>query len=142
MLKDMLDKKCLIQLDHVELTALQEPDEDSEIKIVAKDSLTWEKKAGSICVRCTRTVDFKPECSYKVTAAYSVEHFLKKDHALDEIPDEEIDKEIREHIPFYIQERQGLLNRVSLLIAQLTSSFNGIPMIVPPYYLEEEYNIC
>lgn len=141
MLRELLNKKCLIRLDHVELDTLQEPSDDAEIEMSARDSVEWEKKPDSICVKCTRTVKFEPECAYKVTATYSVEHFLNEENALDEIPDNEIDEEIQKNISFYIQERKGLLNRISLVIAQLTSSFNGVPVVTPPYYLEEDYNV-
>ena len=142
MLKDLFNKRCRIQLEHVEMKALEDPaDTVEEIEISVKDSVTWKKNEDCLHVECTRHVGFEPTCNFEITVTYSVEHFLKEKNALDAVPDSEIEKEVQEDILFYIQEKQGLINRVSLIIAQLTSSFNGAPMVLPPYYQKEKYTL-
>lgn len=142
MLKDLFNKRCKIQLEHVEMKALEDPSDDiEEIKVTVKDSVAWEKKENCLRVECTRHVGFEPACNFEIMVTYSVEHFLSEKNMLDKVTDSEIEKDVQEDVPFYIQERQGLISRVSLIIAQLTSSFNGAPMVLPPYYQKEEYTL-
>ena len=139
MLKDLFNKKCRIQLEKAEMKALNDPPADArEIEVTAEDSVTWKKEADCLHVECTRHVGFEPACNFEITITYAVDHYLKEKNALDTIEEKEIEQEVQGDIPFYIQEKQGLMGRVSLLIAQLTSSFNGAPMILPPYYQMKE----
>ncbi len=139
MLKDLFNKRCCIQLEKVEMKALSDPPADAKkIEVTAEDSVAWKKKADCLHVACTRHVGFEPACNFEITITYAVDHYLKEENALDKIEEKEIEQEVQSDIPFYIQEKQGPMGRVSLLIAQLTSSFNGAPMILPPYYQLEE----
>lgn len=139
MLKDLFNKSCRIQLEKAEMKALNDPPVDAKnIEITAEDSVTWKKETDCLHVECTRHVGFEPACNFEITVTYAVDHYLKEKNALDKIEEKEIEQEVQGDIPFYIQEKQGLMGRVSLLIAQLTSSFNGAPMILPPYYQMEE----
>lgn len=139
MLKDLFNKRCRIQLERVEMKALDDPPADAKgIEVAAEDSVTWKKEADCLHVECTRHVGFEPACNFEITVTYAVDHYLKEQNALDKIEDAVIEQEVQSDILFYIQEKQGLMGRVSLLIAQLTSSFNGAPMILPPYYQLEE----
>lgn len=139
MLKELLNGKCRIRLESAEMKALDEPtDETGEIEANIKDSLAWQKNQNSLRVECTRSVKFVPECGFEVKVVYSVEHYLKDDGSLNAFSDEAIKKEIYENIPFYIQEKRGLMNHVTLIIAQLTAAFNNSPMILPPYFQGEE----
>ena len=139
MLKELFNRKCCIQLEKTEMKALEDPAEDAkEIELRVNDAVSWKKKENCLHVECTRKVGFVPACNFEITVTYSVEHYLKEKNALDHIEDAVIEKEVAEDASFYIQEKQGLMNRVSLIIAQLTSAFNGTPLILPPYYQEEE----
>lgn len=139
MLKELLNNRCRIRLENVEMKALEDPAEDvSGVEVLVTDSLVCQKKPDSLHVECTRKVGFEPACNFEITVTYSVDHYLKELDMLDDVPMETIEQEVRQNIPFYIQEKRGLMNRVSLLIAQLTSSFEGAPLILPPYYQTEE----
>lgn len=139
MLKDLFNKRCRIQLERAEMKALNDPPSDAEeIEVEAQDSVTWKKKADCLHVECTRHVGFEPACNFEITVTYSVDHYLKEQNALDSLDEKVIEQEVQSDILFYIQEKQGLMGRVSLIIAQLTSSFNGAPMILPPYYQMKE----
>lgn len=139
MLKELLNKRCRIQLENVEMHALEDPaEEPGSLEIVVSDNVTAKKKPDCLRVECTRHVGFDPACNFEITVTYSVEHYLKETDMLKDISDAAIQKEVEENIPFYIQEKRGLMNRVSMIIAQLTSAFDGAPMILPPYYQTEE----
>lgn len=138
MLRDLLDSRCKAKLEKVEMNALEAPAEDAErVEIIMDDSIRCVKKPDALRVECTRKVGFDPACSFEITVMYSVEHSLKETSALEAVPQETIEKEVRENIQFYIQENRGLMNRVSLIIAQLTSAFEGVPMVLPPYFQTE-----
>lgn len=139
MMKELLNKRCRIQLENVEMHALEDPaEEPGGLEIVVSDNVTAKKKPDCLRVECTRHVGFDPACKFEITVTYSVEHYLKETDMLKDISDAAIQKEVEENIPFYIQEKRGLMNRVSMIIAQLTSAFDGAPMILPPYYQTEE----
>lgn len=135
MLKDLFDGTCRIAPLHMEwktLEPLNNPAEKAEI--VVEDSVRWEKESDCLRVICTRKAGFLPECSFSVTVSYMVEHILLKPDSLIDISDEEIDQEVQEHLGFYIQENQGLMSRVSLIISQMSSAFGAPPLILPPSY--------
>lgn len=103
-------------------------------KLRSLDSVRWEKESDCLRVICIRKAGFLPECSFSVTVSYMVEHILLKPDSLNDISDEEIDQEVQEHLGFYIQENQGLMSRVSLIISQMSSAFGVPPLILPPSY--------
>lgn len=139
MLKELLNNRCRIQLEKVEMNALDDPAEETgSLEVIVSDSVTTKKKSDCLRVECTRHVGFEPVCNFEITVTYSVEHYLKESDSLKEVSDAAIQKEVEENIPFYIQEKRGLMNRVSLIIAQLTSAFDSAPMILPPYFQTEE----
>lgn len=135
MLKDLFDGTCRIVPTKMDWTALDPPENaDEKVEVVAEDSVAWRREPDCLSVKCTRVVAFSPECNFRIEVSYVVEHLLKTEHSLDALSNEEIDKEVREHIGFYIQENQGLMGRVSLIISQLTSAFGAPPLILPPSY--------
>ena len=135
MLKDLLDGTCRVVPMQIEWKALEgSSNPGEEVKLIAEDSVAWERKDDCISIKCTRKAGFDPECNFEVIVSYVVEHFLLEQHSLDALSDEEIDKEVREQVRFYVQENQGLLGRVSMIIAQLTSAFGAPPLVLPPSY--------
>lgn len=135
MLKDFFDGTCRIAPEQIEWKALPLPtDPNEKVEVIAEDSVAWKRGTDCLCVTCTRKVGFSPECNFKIKVSYIVDHILLKEHSLDALSDEEIDKEVREHIGFYIQENQGLMARVALIISQLTSAFGAPPLVLPPTY--------
>lgn len=135
MLKDLFDGTCRIAPEHIEWKALPLPtDSNEKVEVIVEDSVAWRKEPDCLSVKCTRLVAFSPECNFRIEVSYAVEHLLKTEHSLDALSNEQIDKEVREHIGFYIQENQGLMARVTLIISQLTSAFGAPPLILPPSY--------
>ena len=135
MLKDLFDGTCRIAPLHMEwktLELLNDPMEKAEL--IVEDSVTWERASDCLRVICTRKAGFLPECSFSVTVSYVVEHILQKVDTLNDVSDEEIDKEVHEHLGFYILENQGLMSRVSLIISQMSSAFGAPPLVLPPSY--------
>ena len=102
MLKDLFNKRCRIQLERVEMKALDDPPADAKgIEVAAEDSVTWKKEADCLHVECTRHVGFEPACNFEITVTYAVDHYLKEQNALDKIEDAVIEQEVQSDILFY-----------------------------------------
>ena len=69
---------------------------------------------------------------------FFVEHFLKEIGAIDKLTGEDIEKEISSDLDFYLQSSQGFAARLSMLAAQITSTFGGTPAITPPIFPFEQ----
>lgn len=138
MLRELFDGTCRVIPVHIEWKMLDlANDKEKKVEIIVEDSVDWKKEDDCLCVTCTRRVGFSPECNFSIVVSYAVEHILAKPHSLDTVSDDEIDSEVHEHIGYYIQENQGLMGRVSLIISQLTSAFGAPPLILPPSYQME-----
>lgn len=135
MLKDLLGSRIRVGLASIEMREL--PDFDGEISPRFQDTI--EGKAVNDCLRVEfkRRVWFEPESTFEIAVTYFVEHELKEAGSLSALSQEEIDAEIKKEPRFYIQERQGFVARITLLISQITASFGGSPLISPPNYHPE-----
>lgn len=134
MVKEKLTGRAVSTLSKVEFHEIPTPKEEQkkEASINCKDEIKWKVLPDSLRVDFTRTVGFEPEKLFSMVVSYYVLHDLVEENALQEIPEEDIKKEISAHLGYYLQEQQGLLARVSHIIADLSSSFGGAPIVLPP----------
>lgn len=135
MLKDLLGNRIRVGLASVEMREL--PDIDGEIGLRFKDTIEGKAEDRVLRIEFKRHVWFEPESTFEITVTYFVEHDLKKEGSLSALSQEEIDAEIKKEPRFYIQESQGFVARVTLLISQITASFGGSPLVLPPNYHPE-----
>ena len=139
MLKDMLSGKYTAGLSHVELHDLPEPDKPQENATLSySDAIKWTKLPHALRVEFTRNVGFIPEGILTITVSYYVDHELQEENSLKDISADTMKSEICSDLPYYLQESQGFPSRVSQIIANLSSSFGGTPVILPPTLPTEE----
>lgn len=135
MLKDLLGNRIRVGLAQVKMCEI--PDTDAQIEVHFEDTITGKAADKFLRIEFTRHVWFEPASVFDITATYFVEHELKQEGSLAEISQEQIDAEIRNDPGFYMQESQGFVSRISMLISQITASFGGVPLISPPHYSPE-----
>ncbi len=133
MVKEKLTGKSSATLYQVEMHEVESNGvniEDATFR--NKDEVKWEAKPNALLVRFIRTVGFEPACLYEIVVSYYAQFELTEENALKDIPEEQIRAEINADLPYFLLEQQGMLARVSHIIASLTSSFGGVPVILPP----------
>lgn len=135
MIKDILNNTIRAGLAEVSLQDLKEPDPSSNpAQLMFTDSLNCKKLSDRLRIECTRELFFDPECNFRLKITYFVEHFLKTPNSLDSFDEESIQKEVSSNLEYYLQSNQGFAARLSLLAAQITSTFGGAPAITPPIF--------
>lgn len=135
MIKDILNNTIRAGLAEISLQDLKEPAPSSQaVQLTFTDYINCKKLSDRLRIECTREFSFEPECNFKLKITYFVEHFLKDKNLLDSFSDASIEKEITEDLEFYLQSNQGFAARLSLLAAQITSTFGGAPAVTPPIF--------
>lgn len=134
MLKDLFDGKFKAGLARVDMRELEEYGEQCDnLKLQITDSVSFHRNPSFLRIECSRKVFFEPESLFEVEVVYFVDHYLKADTSLDSFSDEQIERELFEDLEYYSQQKQGFMNRISLLISQITATFGGNPVVSPPY---------
>lgn len=135
MIREMLNGTIRAGLANIELNDLKEPGPDVKaVELAFRDSLEWKVLPDRLRIECTRYFSFEPECNFEMKITYFVEHYLKEEGSLEQLTGEEIKNEISSDFEFYLQGNQGFAARLSLLAAQITSTFGGAPAITPPIF--------
>lgn len=105
-----------------------------DAKLNAYDSLEVKLiKTSGIEIIFTRKLAFEPESSFKAEVSMGTILYLNQEKCKT-VNWEEID--LAQEIKACPKILNKLVERSSLLIAQLTSSFGGNPVITPPHYIE------
>lgn len=139
MLKEKLTGKFTAGLNDAELHRLPKSEDLREKTTLSyHDEVKWTKLPYVLRVEFTRNVGFEPEEIFAIKVSYYVDHELKEEDALKEVPADVMKKEICSDLPYYLQESQGFPSRVSMIIANLSASFGGTPVILPPTLPTEE----
>ena len=133
MLKTLLGDRIRVGLAKVEM--LEIPDEPEQARLCTEDMIAARGERNCLRVEFTRRVWFEPASSFEMRTTYFVEHELKEEGSLEGFTQSEILDEVMKDPRFYIQEGQGFVSHISLLISQLTFSFGGAPLITPPSYI-------
>ena len=132
MLRDLLNGTIRAGLCNFEFKELPIASEQMEPQVGYNDSIVWRCEKEFLRVEFTRKVFFEPSCNFTIEGSYFVEHLVKEPGSLYSLSPDAIKKEIESDAEFYIQENQGFIARVCLLIAQVTASFGNTPLILPP----------
>ena len=131
MLQELFNTRIRVAIDKFEMITLSDPKEGEDISITSSDSISWEAYPTHLRVKFLREISFVPECCFQIKASYVVDHFLTSENSLSALSPEDIAEEINSNPRFFIQESQGFIGRIVLLIAQATSAFGGPPLILP-----------
>lgn len=134
MVKEKLNGHFSTRLQKVELNEV--PSDSGKAlpgaRLNYSDQISWDVFPQKLRVKLTRTIKFEPETLFSIVVSYYVDHELSVENALSGISDEVLRGEICEDLPYYLCEQQGALSRISLIIANLTASFGGMPIVLPP----------
>lgn len=133
MVKEKLTGKYTATLQKVELHEVPSVEKVcSGAKLRYRDEVKWNPSPNTLKVEFSRVVGFEPEAVFSIVVSYYVEYELTEENALQDISAEQLKEEICSDLSYYLQEKEGFLSRVSKIIADLTSSFGGVPVILPP----------
>jgi hypothetical protein len=133
MFRDLFDQR-IVALSTVSYKAHEFQNESCQIKCEDKiDILPPTDCYLEIIV--TRKLVCVPEGPFEVSAAYSIRHGLREEH-IGKVSwaDYSIFDEIMADKDFFITDD---VSRLSLIISQITSSFNTLPLVTPPIFIEE-----
>lgn len=136
MLKELLGDRIRVGLAKAEMWEI--PDEPKQASLRMEDKITARAEKDCLRVEFTRHVWFEPASSFEANVTFFVEHELKEQGSLARFTQSEINEEVKKDPKFYIQEGQGFVARVSVLISQMTLSFGGTPLITPPGYMPQK----
>ena len=134
-LKDYLSDTKYIQLNSVKYTNLN-TEIKSKPELNCFDNFECNYKEKAIEIKVTRYVNFTPKCLFSAEISYSIIHkfdeskykgFNKDDFDLQKIVESDLD--------YYVPDE---MDRVSLLISQITDAFEGRPLITSPHFLFNE----
>jgi len=135
MIKELLNNSYRAGLANIDLQDLKElPSDAPAAEFTFHDDIAWHILPDRLRIECTREFSFNPECNFRLRITYFVEHFLKEENSLSNVSKEDVAKEISEDLDYYLQTSQGLAARLSMLAAQITSTFGGTPAITPPFF--------
>lgn len=133
MLKDLFGQTIRVGLSEINMRDMSSPsDSETSPELRVEDSFSFSKNENYLRVEFTKAVSFDPPSVFNLSVSYFVEHILNHPGSLNSIPDAKIREEIINDIGYYSQQSQGFAMRLSLIIAQLTSSFGGPPLVLPP----------
>ena len=135
MLKSLFNNKIRAGLANIDMKALEELQlEEKEIQLMISDKIDVEKMSDRLRIDFTRKLYFEPASNFELTLVYFVEHFLKEENSLQDFTEDQIKAEVLEDEDFYFQNDRGFAARISMLVSQITSTFGGPPVILPPIF--------
>lgn len=131
-LKDFLSGKKYIYLNSVKYTNHDE-EVQTRPEMNCVDDYVCQYKDYAIEITVTRYVNFSPTCFFSAEISYTIIH--KIDESKFEsfnIAEYDLPKIIEEDITYFIPDE---MDRVSLILSQITDAFEGRPLITSPYFM-------
>ena len=100
------------------------------------DSITVDANENVARISVKRTLNFEPEGMFKLSVTYgAILRFNEKKKYEHNWRNINLAKEFEKHGDFVLG---NLMNRISLLISEITSSFGQSPIVLPPTIISEE----
>ncbi len=117
-------------LDKVSYHRIGQKKQAGEYSLNCIDSIEAEVYGETVRLTVKRVLNFEPEGVFELYVSFgTVLKFIrekKKDYDWEKV---NLSEEFRENGQFVLE---NLMNRISLLIAEITSSFGQAPIILPP----------
>ncbi len=131
-LKDFLSGKKYIYLNSVKYI-----NHDDEVKTTPEmnciDDYVCQYKDKAIEITVTRYVSFSPTCIFSAEISYTVIHKIDESKFDSfNIAEYDLPKIIEEDITYFIPDE---MDRVSLILSQITDAFEGRPLITSPHFM-------
>ncbi len=131
-LKDYLCDEKYIKLNSVNYINHNDSLE-TDVSLNCEDEMEFKYHNYSIEIVVTRCVDFKPKSLFEIKISYSIIHNIdEKYHGNFKIDDFNLHEEINSDLEYFVPNE---MDRVSLIISQITDSFEGRPLITPPQFI-------
>lgn len=106
---------------------------DKNIVISIKDTISHKiLSSNEFILEVNRNVNFHPDQLYNLSITFEAVLSIKN---IDKINNINWDDEFRKN-PVFAKIIQGLLSRISMQIAQITSSYGQNPLVTPPSLIE------
>lgn len=122
-------------LQNVSYRRIGQEKEKQEYSLICSDNIDADIEDNQLHLTVTRNIRFDPSDLFELTVSYGVvlsfNSETKNDVNWDEI---DIQEEFKEYGSFVLS---NIMNRISLLISQITSSYGQPPIIMPPTFIRE-----
>ncbi|MDD6070040.1 MAG: hypothetical protein PUC12_04400 [Clostridiales bacterium] len=128
-LVDYFDTEQEFYLDKINYSRINTKDQMSEYALNSIDRIQCEISEDMLKLTVCRTLKFNPEGIFELSVAYgAILKFNQKGKAYD-WSQCNLEEEFKKNGQFVTG---NLMNRISLLIAEITSSFGQTPLVLPP----------
>lgn len=129
-LSDYFDAEQEYYLDQVSYNRIRKNEETEEYSLNCIDNIKVDTYDDFIKLTVKRVLEFEPKEIFELSVSYGAilryNKEKKEDYNWEEI---NFAEEFRENGQFVLD---NLMSRISLLIAEITSSFGQTPLILPP----------
>lgn len=131
-LKDYLSGAKYIYLDSVKYIN-HDDTVQTKPEMNCFDDYICQYKDDSIKITVTRYVNFAPTCLFSAEVSYTIIHKFDKSKCKNfNISEYDLQKIVQEDIDYFIPDE---MDRVSLILSQITDAFEGRPLITAPSLL-------
>ena len=129
-LEDYFEDELRFYLDKVSYNRIDKKGQAEEYSLKCIDNIEAVVEEGTVRLTVKRILKFEPEEIFELLVSYGailkIKEEKKKDHDWEKI---DLAGEFRENGQFVLE---NLMSRISLLIAEITSSYGQPPIILPP----------
>lgn len=133
MIKDLIncfEDEQQYYLDKIEYSRIEDGLQLNQHKLLCNDNITVNVNGEYVEVKIKRTLTFEPEALFYLSVSFgSILKINDSSKGKYEWTELNLAEEFKENGQFVLDH---LLARISLLIAQITSSFGQQPLILPP----------
>jgi hypothetical protein len=127
-------------LENIHYKILKQAPQDEEISVEIKDKFEIENLSfEQIDLIVSRTIGFHPKCMFNLIVEAKLKLPLNQDDKKFIGTQENLTKYTNDHIETIIN-RSNLMETISLLVSQITSSYGKVPIISPPVFVMERLN--
>ena len=132
---DYFEAEQEFYLDKILYNRIDKKEQANEYSLNCIDNIEAAVNENIVKLTITRALKFDPEEIFELSLSYGailkIKKEKKEEYDWDKI---NLAEEFRENGEFVLG---NLMNRISLLIAEITSSFGQIPLILPPTIASE-----
>ena len=129
-LAEYFEEEQEFYLDEINYKRIDKKENTEEYSLNCTDSIEANVKGSTVRLIVKRNLKFDPSEIFELSVSYGAILRLKEEKKGDyDWTTLHLAEEIRENGQFVLG---NLMNRMSLLIAEITSSFGQVPIILPP----------
>lgn len=111
-----------------------ESEVESQLVVEVKDHYTTKIETNNFTIIFTREIRFEPRSLYSLVVEAEIEYKLEEIDKKTSITEEFIEKNINE----LLANKSTVLENVSQLISNISSSMGRVPIITPPIFISQD----